>query len=298
MQAGDEWMLAARAPTHSDDRPSAPKSIEVSCSVGSANGPTTSQAASSTTNWVRTTDVELVKVLDGDTIEARVDGVVERVRLIGINSPESGECFATEATAALQTFLGDRSLRLEVDTSDRDQYGRLLRHLWVDDVFVNEQMVLGGFAIARRYAPDTDMADRLSAAQDQARANSTGQWASDACGEPLPNVNVAIVEINYDAPGDDGQNLNGEWLVMKNEGTEFLDFSGWILKDESSSHRYSFPTNFRLGVDGQVKIFSGCGTDTTTELFWCTSGSAIWNNTGDTAFLLDPTGNVVVTLSY
>ncbi len=47
-----------------------------------------------------------------------------------------------------------------------------------------------------------------------------------------------------------------------------------------------------------MRIFSGCGADSETELFWCESGSAIWNNSGDTAFLLDPAGNTVATLSY
>ena len=67
--------------------------------------------------------------------------------------------------------------------------------------------------------------------------------------------------------------------------------SGWVLKDESASHRYLFPSNFIFGGDTTIRVFTGCGTDTTTELYWC-SGGAVWNNTGDTAFLLDSNGNI------
>jgi hypothetical protein len=45
-------------------------------------------------------------------------------------------------------------------------------------------------------------------------------------------------------------------------------------------------------------VFTGCGQDTGDELYWCNTGSAIWNNSGDTAFLLDPAGNVVYSYAY
>ncbi len=113
------------------------------------------------------------------------------------------------------------------------------------DVLVNEQLVLGGFAIARRYEPDTMLAERLEAAQALAQEAGVGLWAPDACGTPVAGAGVRIVDIVYDAPGDDSQNLIGEWVVIANDGSDPLDMSGWVLKDESSSHRYSFPDGFR-----------------------------------------------------
>lgn len=258
----------------------------------------TAARESSASSTVTELEVELVEVLDGDTIAVVIDGVAERVRLIGINTPEAGECFADEATAALATLVAGRSIRLESDTSDRDRYDRLLRYVWVDDLFANEELVFGGFAIARRYEPDTAMAERFEAAQAEARGSAAGLWATDACGAPSEDAEVQIVEIVYDAPGDDGLNLNGEWVVIQNDGSAPTDMTGWVLKDESSSHRFSFPAGFRVGPGQQVQVFSGCGTDTETALFWCESGSAIWNNSGDTAFLLDPAGNTVAILSY
>ncbi|MGA8040228.1 MAG: thermonuclease family protein, partial [Acidimicrobiia bacterium] len=76
----------------------------------------------------------MVSVTDGDTI--RVDyegGNNEAVRLIGINSPEIGECFATQSTSALASMVAGGDVVMVRDVSDRDQYGRLLRYLYLLD---------------------------------------------------------------------------------------------------------------------------------------------------------------------
>lgn len=241
---------------------------------------------------------ELVVVVDGDTLDVRIAGVVERVRLIGVNAPERDECLYAEATEGLVDLLGEGSLRFESDTSDRDQYGRLLRYVWAGGTLVNERLVLDGLAIAQRYEPDTTMAERFETAQDRATDRGAGLWGAAACGGAAPRTALSIVAIESDAPGDDSQNLNGEWAVIANDGSDPVDLTGWILKDESSSHRFSFPARFQLGASSRVTVFSGCGTDTAAELFWCKSGSAVWNNGGDTGFLLDPSGNIVTALGY
>jgi hypothetical protein len=64
------------------------------------------------------------------------------------------------------------------------------------------------------------------------------------------------------------------------------------VRDESASHRFTFPDGFGLAGGATVRIHTGCGPDTATDLHWCISGSAVWNNDGDTAFLVDPAGNV------
>ena len=105
------------------------------------------------------------------------------------------------------------------------------------------------------------------------------------------------VEVNADAPGDDGVNLNGEWVRFTNTGTDAVDLTGWEVADESASHRYRF-ADLRLGAGAAVTVFSGCGRDDESARFWCESGSAVWNNSGDTVFLRDGQGNIVVSLSY
>lgn len=115
-------------------------------------------------------EAELVTVLsitDGDTLTvALAGGGSDTVRLIGINTPESAECFADEATAVLTALVPPGSqIAMTVDASDRDQFDRLLRYLWVGQMSVNEEMVRRGAAIARRYPPDTTLAERFEDAQ-------------------------------------------------------------------------------------------------------------------------------------
>ncbi len=264
---------------------------------------TTTTVATSTTSTTLalppgTEQVTLASVTDGDTVKVNMaDGTVEKVRLIGINSTESGECFAEEANASLRSLLDRQQFAMTSDVSDRDRYDRLLRYLWLGNgVFVNEAQVVGGFALARDYPPDSQYSSRLADAQRQAEADQAGMWAPDACG-PETGSDLRITNVQYDAPGNDNENLNGEWVDIANFGVSAQTMSGWILKDESSSNRYRFPSGFTLDGDAPVRVYTGCGADTATDLFWCSDG-AVWNNKGDTAFLLDSNGNIVDALSY
>lgn len=238
----------------------------------------------------------VISVTDGDTI--RVDysgGSDESVRLIGINTPETDECLGSEATRALEQLVDGLEVTLVGDVTDTDDYSRLLRYVYLaDGSFVNEVMVRQGFALANEYPPNVAQSGTLVSAQDQAQSEELGLWAKSSCGEPT-EARLVITQVEYDSPGNDKDNLNGEWVEIANQGSTITDLTGWVLKDESSSHRFSFPDGFALDVDSDVRVFSGCGTNTATstyfELYWCENGP-IWNNDGDTAFLLDSAGNI------
>ena len=238
-------------------------------------------------------------VTDGDTIDVSLDdGSRETVRLIGINSPESGECWASEAAVALGDLIPvGTEIGLTVDVSNRDQFGRLLRYVWVGSTSVNEEVVRRGAALSRRYPPDTAMAERLDAAQSDAQAEAAGLWAADACG-PIADADLRIVELRYDADGNDNENLNDEWIRISNAGSALVDLTGWRIKDESASNRFVFPNGFALGPGETVTVHTGCGDTSDTTLYWCSVGSAVWNNDGDTAFLTDPAGNTHFTWAY
>jgi micrococcal nuclease len=240
----------------------------------------------------------VTRIKDGDTVEIEMlSGTSETVRLIGINTSESGECFSEESTVALASLLSDQVITMTADVSDRDQYGRLLRYLWLDrGVFVNEIMVRGGYAQARDYPPDSLYAADIAAAQEIAQADAIGIWAKDACG-PATDADMRVIGVLSDPPGSDTDNLEGEWVDIVNAGLTEISMRGWVLKDESSSHRYVFADDFVITPQTVVRIHTGCGPDGDETLFWC-NGSAIWNNTGDTAFLLDPNGNIVTFYRY
>jgi micrococcal nuclease len=264
----------------------------------SAAGPATSTPTSTTTARDSTSAsaeagaAVVTDVVDGDTIDVRVDGATETVRIVGINTPEQGECLADEATRWLRDRISGRTVTLVRDESDRDRYGRLLRYVEVDGADVGVELVRAGLAIARRYPPDTARAAELDIVQAAAEDDGVGMWAPDACGTGT-TADVVISEIRFDAAGNDNENLSDEWVRITNRGGGRVDLDGWVLKDESASHRYSFPSGFGLDAGATVTVRTGCGTDSAGELHWCMDGSAVWNNSGDTAFLLDPAGNIV-----
>lgn len=136
------------------------------------------------------TDIGTIEyIIDGDTVDVIVQGVEERVRLIGIDTPEKRggfrdpECFGDEATAYMQTLLPEgTTVRLEIDAEPRDDFGRLLAYLHRtdDDLFVNLHMVTSGHADTLRIPPNTTFAGEFSAAADAARDAGLGLWG--ACG--------------------------------------------------------------------------------------------------------------------
>ena len=86
---------------------------------------------------------EVKTVIDGDTIKLK-DGKI--VRLLGINAPEVDEECYQESREELKSLLKGKTIRLESDSTERDTYGRLLRYVFVDDIFVNGEMVRLGYA--------------------------------------------------------------------------------------------------------------------------------------------------------
>lgn len=134
-----------------------------------------------------TQDATLVRVVDGDTIGVMVGGVEERVRYIGIDTPElntsspaTPDPYAEAATEANRRLLAGGRLVLEKDVSERDQYGRLLRDVWLERdgawTLVNLALVVEGYAQGSTYPPDVKYVDVLLAAQRVAREEQRGLW--------------------------------------------------------------------------------------------------------------------------
>ena len=130
-----------------------------------------------------TTAVRLIKVTDGDTIRVMYRGREERVRLIGVDTPEvpwygdSGECFGVEAARFAKRRLEGRLLRLEFGAVRRDHYGRLLAYVYVDDELFNLTLVRLGYAAADPVSPNTRLAPLFARAEARARATGEGLWS-------------------------------------------------------------------------------------------------------------------------
>jgi endonuclease YncB( thermonuclease family) len=115
-----------------------------------------------------------VRIIDGDTIDVDLDGEEFRVRYIGVNTPERDEICYAEATGANRALVGDKTVTMVADTSDTDQFGRLLRYIYVGSVFVNETLVRDGWGEVVSYPPDTRHYDRLREFESEAARAGRG----------------------------------------------------------------------------------------------------------------------------
>ncbi|MSQ15176.1 MAG: hypothetical protein EXR50_04865 [Dehalococcoidia bacterium] len=121
------------------------------------------------------------RVVDGDTI---VLDNGERVRYIGVDTPETVqpgrpvECYGREASRKNKELVEGKRVRLEQDVSHSDRFGRLLRYVYIGNIFVNEELVRNGYATADRYPPDIKYQDSFAALQEEAKRGNLGLWGA------------------------------------------------------------------------------------------------------------------------
>lgn len=119
----------------------------------------------------------VTRVVDGDTIEVELeDGRIERVRYIGVDTPERGRPYYREATAFNRNLVLGKTVTLVRDVSERDRYGRLLRYVYAGEVFVNAELVRSGYAVPLTIPPDVSFADEFVRLSREARAAGRGLW--------------------------------------------------------------------------------------------------------------------------
>lgn len=156
--------------------------INVSCN--SSSGKRKAEVTSSTLT-VSNGFLVVTKVVDGDTFWAD-DGTSKglKIRLIGIDAPESRKTFkkevgyfGKEAKTYLTNLLSGKSVRLEYDLNRTDQYGRTLAYVYLEDgTFVNAELVRNGYAMTLTVPPNVKFADEFVKLQEDARENNRGLW--------------------------------------------------------------------------------------------------------------------------
>ena len=163
----------------------------------------------------------VTRVIDGDTIQIESG---QKVRYIGIDTPETVDprkpvqCFGTEAAAKNKELVEGKTITLEKDISETDKYGRLLRYVYQDQVFVNDYLVREGYAHASSYPPDIKYQHQLNQAQQEAQQNNRGLWSicSNNRGS-TPNVNVnqssgdnCVIKGNISSAGEKIYHMLGQ----------------------------------------------------------------------------------------
>jgi len=162
----------------------------------------------------------VTRVIDGDTIEVDIGGTIYKVRYIGIDTPELDDerpeycALAQEATRYNRQLVEGKTVRLEKDISETDRYERLLRYVYVDDIFVNAELVRQGLAWANVYEPDTRYQDILKELEMEAEQAGRGLWATPL---PLPPIRVENVKITY---------IFYDGLVAYVESDEYVEITG------------------------------------------------------------------------
>ncbi|MEW5934802.1 MAG: stalk domain-containing protein, partial [Bacillota bacterium] len=175
-------------------------------------------------------EARVLRAVDGDTVEVEVGGKRERVRLIGVDTPESTvrvEPYGKEAAAYTARRLEGRTVWLEPDVSERDRYGRLLAYVWLDRPWdrteaevrrwmFNAELLLEGYAQVMTVPPDVKYADLFVRLAREAREAGRGLWGA---GGEEQAVSVVIASVD----------LKGEVVVVENRGREAVDLGGWKL---------------------------------------------------------------------
>ncbi|OPA77009.1 nuclease [Paenibacillus selenitireducens] len=129
-------------------------------------------------------NAKVVKVVDGDTLDVEFNGKKERIRLLLVDTPETVhpskpvEPFGPEASAFAKKTLTDQPVRVELDVSERDKYGRLLAYIWIGDKMFNEMLLEQGLArVAYVYPPNVKYVDQFREIQKKAQQAELGIWS-------------------------------------------------------------------------------------------------------------------------
>jgi micrococcal nuclease len=286
---------------------------------------TAATSTETTTGSQQTTyTVTVTEVVDGDTLDIQyANGTLDTVRLIGVDTPETysenspDEFEGIPDTSAGREWLGEWGLRasdyvrsavegetvtvvIDGEGDRRGYYGRLLGYVRVNASYqLNYALLENGYA--RVYDSEFSQSSRFYEAEATAQSNDVGLWGFEA--ETTTTTTggsgagkLEVVRIHEDAAGDEYENLNDEYVVFENTGGETLSVGGWTVYDEAD-HEYVFPSGFELEPGEQVTLHTGQGTDSETDLYWGME-APVWNNNGDTVYVANDAGNLIIEESY
>lgn len=181
----------------------APESIAISVPVVSSV-PAVSSMPEESVPVVEPEDVEypVVRVVDGDTLVINMDGADETVRLLLVDTPESvhpdadrNVPYGEVAADFTRSVAEGKSVTLELDVRERDQYGRLLAYVYIGDIMLNRLLLEEGHAIVDVYPPNVKYVDDFRAVEEAAQEAHIGLWAEEAVVSepPVPSEPPPVV---------------------------------------------------------------------------------------------------------
>jgi len=216
------------------------------------------------------------RVIDGDTVVIEN----ESIRLLGINSPEKNEVYYQEAKDYLELMVLNRTVKLIKTQEDRDRYNRKLRYLILGTTNINLELVKKGYA--NFYFPS---------GKDKYYKEFKTAW--EKCIEEDKNLCEISKQPCAKCINLKEFNLNSQLVVLKNSCSFYCDLKDWSIKDEGRKI-FNFPS-FILKNTVSIKV--GDEENEEDVLFW-TGESYVWTQTGDTLFLRDTEGKLVLWHTY
>ncbi|MUV87046.1 nuclease [Natronomonas sp. CBA1123] len=272
--------------------------------------------------------VTVVSVTDGDTMDVRfANGSVETIRLLGVDTPETSVTqvspdewedipsttdgrdwlanWGQDASQYAEDRLAGEEIYIETDpeADRRGYYGRLLVYASQSEsssTSFNLRLLENGYA--RYYSSSFSKRDVYQAAESDAQNGRIGVWDYTAPSTPEPSsgggsaAGIEVADVHEDADGNDHDNLNGEYVTLENTGGEAVNMGGWTMFD-AANHTYYFLSGFTLDAGDEVTIYTGSGSDSSSELYWGRD-RAVWNNGGDTVHVETDSGDTVVEYPY
>jgi micrococcal nuclease len=193
-------------------------------------------------------EVPLIRVVDGDTIKVKINGMEESVRFLLVDTPETShprlgkQPFGEQAKSFTKNLLADGTVLLEKDVSERDKYGRLLMYVYTPDgKSVQEELLKAGMArVAYVYAPNTKYVDRYYEIQKEAQKKGVGIWSVENYAqedgyhtevmekEKRENTNITADEFEPDVNGDcagyikGNHSSSGDYIYHVPKGNYYL----------------------------------------------------------------------------
>jgi len=264
---------------------------------------------------------QVLRVLTGDSIEVSIGSRVFQVRYMGIEAPDVFGWAGQQALAFNERLVAGKTVDLEGGTHDTDRFQRLLRYVYVGDLFVNAELLRMGHARVATDAPEVKHQELFAGLERKAREMGRGLWAvtatatptplPTATSKPLPTVtmtaqsaptgpasqaeaNVVISFIFFQ--GDKSRAESNEYAEILNLGESAVNLKGWRLNAGNSRQDFWFP-DYVLESRQACRVY-------TNELhaesggFSFGSGRAIWYNSSDCGYLYDAAGTRVDEYCY
>ena len=218
------------------------------------------------------------RVIDGDTF---VIGN-KSIRLLGINTPERGEYLYAEAKKYLEDLVLNKSVKLEFGKERYDKYYRTLAYIYYNNENVNLKLVRNGFA--NFYFPS---------GKDEYYDSFLGAW--EECLKSEKNLCEKSKDICADCVLLKDLNVKEQKLILYNQCGFDCSLKNWSIKDEGRK-KFIFG-EFLLNSFGEVEVIVGNKTNTKTKLFW-KGEDYVWTSSGDSLFLRDSEGKLILWENY